>query len=368
MTSRSRKIAKAFGSAGVLSKATLDVPEEVGGGAEEVANTAALGTGNAGAQKFVTANKSLYVYDGTEWDRINAGGDENPRLTTTPATSHSLNSDGSTSQITIAAEDPEGFPITYSHDTNPASPNQITNVAENNGVFTLTPSTNTAHAGNFTLRLKASDGVHITSHAIAVALSFQTTFTFNTSLSTINSNYTADNKVEAYVDADLTSATSQQSGILGKGYFELKYISRSSATTLMLGVEVGTNTGGYNPSGTDTGLYVYERDFSGTSALIDIGNAGYDTNYNFLLNDILMVAYDTAAGSNGQVWFGRNGTWPSGKNPASDAGHNLATNSSTAGIRPAIHTGSGDPQTFQVEMISHTQGAQYTIPTGFSLA
>ena len=81
-----------------------------------------------------------------------------------------------------------------------------------------------------------------------------------------------------------------------------------------------------------------------------------------------MVAYDTAAGSNGQVWFGKNGSWPSGKNPASDAGHNLATDSSTAGIRPAIHTGSGDPQTFQIEIISHTQGAQYTIPTGWALA
>ena len=287
-------------------------------------------------------------------------------MTTTPASTHSLNNDGSTSTITIAATDPEGFPITYSHDTNPSSPNQVTNITNSGGTFTLTPSTNTAHAGNFTLRLKASDGVHITSHAIAVALSFQTTFTFDTSLSTINSNYTADNKVEAYVDADLISATSQQSGKLGKGYFEFKYISQSFST-VMLGVEVGTNTSGYNPSGTDTGLYVYERDFSGTSALIDIGPDPV-SGFQFFLNDIIMVAYDTAAGSNGQVWFGRNGTWPSGKNPASDAGHNLATNSSTDGIRPAVHTGSGDPQTFQVEIISHTQGAQYTIPTGWELA
>ena len=104
----------------------------------------------------------------------------------------------------------QNFPITYSYDTNPASPNQITNVVENNAVFTLVPSTNTAHAGNFTLRLKASDGVHITSHAIAVALAFQTTFTFDTSSSVINTNYTANFKVEASVSAVL-SATSEQS-------------------------------------------------------------------------------------------------------------------------------------------------------------
>ena len=73
---------------------------------------------------FSTLTKSLHIWDGTEWDRINAGGDENPRLTTTPSSTHSLNSDGTNTAITIAATDPEGFPITYSHDTNPASPNQ----------------------------------------------------------------------------------------------------------------------------------------------------------------------------------------------------------------------------------------------------
>ena len=130
--------------------------------------------------------------------------------------------------------------------------NQITNVVENNGVFTLVPSTNTAHAGNFTLRLKASDGVHITSHAIAVALAFQTTFTFDTSSSVINTNYTANFKVEASVSAGSISATSEQSGKLGKGYFEFKAVNIGS--TCMLGVQVGTNTGGYSAS---TGAYAY---------------------------------------------------------------------------------------------------------------
>ena len=369
MVSRSRKVAKAFGNTGVLAKATQAVPEEVGGGGvTSYANLAAFpSSGNtAGDYGFATNTKALYVWDGAEWDRISSGGDETPTLTTTPASTHDLSGSGSTTQITIAASDPDGFPITYSYDTNPSSPNQITNVAENNGTFTLTPSTNNAHAGNFTLRLKASDGVSTISHPIAVSLSFATTFTFNTSLSSINSNYTGDNKVEANVDADEPRvATSQQSGKLGKGYFEFKYISRVSGNdTLMLGVEVGTNTGGYDPSGTDTGLYVYERNYSGTSALIDM--SGMPT---YGLNDIIMIAYDTAAGSNGQVWFGKNGTWPSGKSPvAGDAGYNLATNSSTDGLRPAIHTGSGSGATFQVEIISHTQGAQYTIPTGWQLA
>ena len=102
---------------------------------------------------FATDTKALYIWDGTEWDRVSTGNNETPRLTTTPASTHTLNMDGTNTAITIAASDPEGFPITYSHDTNPTSPNQVTNIVENSGVFTLVPSTNTAHAGNFTLRL-----------------------------------------------------------------------------------------------------------------------------------------------------------------------------------------------------------------------
>ena len=40
MTSRSRLVAKAFGSSGVLANATQAVPQEVGGGVEPVANEA----------------------------------------------------------------------------------------------------------------------------------------------------------------------------------------------------------------------------------------------------------------------------------------------------------------------------------------
>jgi len=318
------------------------------------ANTSVLPTSSnaVGDLGFATLTKSLHVWDGSEWDRISSGGDENPRLTTTPASSVNLNSTGTNTAITIAASDPEGFPITYSHDTNPASPNQITNVVENNGVFTLVPSTNSAHAGNFTLRLKASDGVNITSHAIAVSLSFNTTFTFNTSSSVINTNYTTDNKVEATVSAGSISATSEQSGIIGKGYFEFKCVSIGG--TCMLGVQVGTNTGGYNAS---TGAYAYAS-----------GGAGYPggsgTPGSFATNDIIMVAYDTAAGSNGQVWFGKNGTWTTGKVPGTNAGYDVGTDASTAGFRPAVHEGAGGASTHQLEI----QTPQYTLPTGWSRA
>ena len=139
------------------------------------ANLAAFpSSGNTvGDYAWATDTKALYVWDGAEWDRVSTGNNETPRLTTTPASTLTLDGEsGANGTITIAATDPEGFPITYSHDTNPANPNQVTNIVNNNGVFTLVPSTNNAHAGNFTLRLKANDGISTISHAVTVTLAF----------------------------------------------------------------------------------------------------------------------------------------------------------------------------------------------------
>ena len=166
--SRSRDIAKAFGKTGVLAKASEG---QSVGGTEAITNLASLGTGSVGDQKFVTANKSLYVYDGTEWDRINAGPDAMPDITTTAPAEHSLNSSGNATSFTIAADDPDGFPITYAYDTNPTNQQQCT-IAESNGTFTMTPSTSESNAGSFVLRTHATDGVHTSTNSTNVTLAF----------------------------------------------------------------------------------------------------------------------------------------------------------------------------------------------------
>ena len=339
-----------------------DIRYESGGAVTVYSNLAGFpGSGNSvGDYAWATNTKALYVWDGSEWDRINSDGDEAPRLTTTPASSVSLNGDGTNTAITIAASDPESFPITYSYDTNPSSPNQITNVVENSGVFTLVPSTNSAHAGSFTLRLKADDGVHITSHSIAMTLSFQTTITFNTSDSTINSTYTDDNKVDLTVTAS-TYATSQQDLKTGKGYLEYKLIS--DGTYPMMGISAGDHDNTY---GGNESLYIYHD------------GAKYPGGHGQSLsssstNDIIMIAYDTEAGTHGKAWFGMNGTWQSSLS-ASDVASGTggwefaAGDASNNGVRPIFNSGGGGGDNYRIEIISHTQGAQYTIPTGFALA
>jgi len=122
--------------------------------------------------------KALYVWDGTEWDRIAAGSDESPRVTTEPATSHDLNSDGTTSTLTMVAEDPEGFNIEYgikyntSGGTLPSQLASATTINQSTGVFTFTPTTTESNAGSFNARLTASDGNRVTVRTIPFNLSF----------------------------------------------------------------------------------------------------------------------------------------------------------------------------------------------------
>ena len=137
------------------------------------ANIAALPTsGTAGDMAFVTATNRLYLWTGTGWYNI-ALINNNPTISGVNAT-YNLAIDGTATTVTITATDPEGLPITYSivSDTsgNTATVTQGTGASTN--VFTITPSTNTAHAGTFSLTFRASDGVNIASAAASFTLQF----------------------------------------------------------------------------------------------------------------------------------------------------------------------------------------------------
>jgi hypothetical protein len=142
------------------------------------ANFAAFSNGTTeGDFAFAQDTKALYVWDGTEWDRVDSG-DESPIILTEPPTTHSLNSDGTTSTMTMVAEDPEGFDVTYgiayktSGNTRP-SQLSVDATVDANGVYTFTPSSTISDAGTFRARLSASDGAKTTTRFVDVGLTFQ---------------------------------------------------------------------------------------------------------------------------------------------------------------------------------------------------
>ena len=378
MVSRSARVGQAFGSKGVLNNAAKSTVEAVAGGGVTTANndSAGLGSGVAGDLKFATNRKTLHMYDGTEWDRIAGGTDAAPVITEDASNVSVAASAIDSQRVKFKVTDPEGFPISYSisymRDSDKvffgnessnmppflAHPAIITKADSGRATYRfITRTTESDGNGNATTdlykaRYFGTDGAR---HAVStkdIQLSFKTDFTFDTSLSTINAGYTDTNKVDVTVTA-YTTATSQQNGAMGKGYFEFKIIQ--DAVYLFIGVGSGTYNATYSGSGSM--MIYYDGVIYPGPVSTGLGANNVD--------DIIMVAYDTTAE---KVWFGMNGTWGTNMNPATDAGITVGGDPSTNGFRPIFNGGSSGASTFRVEIISHTQGAQYTIPTGWSLA
>lgn len=150
-----------------------------GSGVTSHANVAAFpASPSEGDLAYAQDTDALYLRRGSGWERIDNGG-ESPVITTEPPTStQALSNSGSTSTVTMVAQDPEGFAINYGiayKTANNARPNQLASdpsINQSTGVYTFTPSTNSAHAGNFRARLSASDGANTTTRLVDFSLSF----------------------------------------------------------------------------------------------------------------------------------------------------------------------------------------------------
>ena len=124
---------------------------------------------------FTTNTKSLYIYDGADWDRVYNGPNQDVYWDSgyEPGSFLQLENDGTATVVTLKASDPEGFPVTYSYDLLPSNARMIDSISQDSGVFTITPSTNAdSDAGEFKIRFKATDGLHILSKTVNGSLTF----------------------------------------------------------------------------------------------------------------------------------------------------------------------------------------------------
>ena len=145
---------------------------------------------NAGDLAFTDSDDSLYIFTGQGWFKIGII-NVAPTITSGPDASYFLNKDGTATVITLVAADPEGIPITWSYAVTAGS---LTNgggttatVSQNNNIFTITPSTNSAYAGAFSITFTASDGVNIATAASSFTLSFST-FAYDSTKNTSTTN------------------------------------------------------------------------------------------------------------------------------------------------------------------------------------
>ncbi len=390
MVSRASLISKAFGKSGALAsvaeastpvadrKLTADAMATGATGAPvSYANLAAFpSSGNtAGDIGFATDTKAVYIWDGTEWDRIYTDTNAVPEWTTEPPATADLAPDGTATTQTVVASDPEGFPIEYSYDTNPSNQAQAT-ISQANNVFTITPSTTESDAGSFTLRYKASDGLHSTSRSTAYALAFSLVITIAarqtrgsnyvepTSTGVTQFNYASAASGSNYNYFPEGATASAASWPTGKRYIEAKWTStEGSFGSFMLGVGERTashnnaSTGGYTTGASTTSAYAY-TDTGGN--YIAAGNNQTSGLGAYVLNDVFTIAYDTDAE---KVWIGKNGVWGSGCGDpgASGAGFPLSyANEGYAFVVASVSNNGGNDFTIT------WGGSDYSIPTGFS--
>ena len=111
-----------------------------------------------GDQAYVQSNNKLYLYNGTGWYLVATVENAQPTTISGVESSYSLASDGTATVITAISNDPEGFPLTWSYAVTTGSLGSTATVSQTDNVFTITPSTDTANAGEFSITFSVTDG------------------------------------------------------------------------------------------------------------------------------------------------------------------------------------------------------------------
>ncbi len=343
-------------------------PTSPSGGITSVGNYAGLpASPNETDLAWVQDQKALYVYDGTEWDRVSTGSQFAPRFTTAPPTEHTLNNAGGTTSFTVVAVDDNSFPIIYDWDAFTSStvystsslPPQLTNVAISNGTYTFTPSSDAAHQGTITFRTRASDGVATVVGTTTMHLVFSESVTVSSYTASGAGSIAASST--GLIDATTTTTFISGSGLLptdalkgGKQYFEVKCLSTYSSPSsghpeLWIGIADTTaahsNSVGYNSS-TKNWCFLrgsgqvgrnggYTKTSSGwTSTSVWASDPRTNTSVGFDDGDVIMFAYDTTAK---RVWIGLNGQWCDalGGDPGTSTGATGTTYNDLSGVNNA---------------------------------
>jgi hypothetical protein len=173
MPSAARNLANLLGGSATIPQEKLGSDIST---IEQVATTAQLSdTGNSVGDQRVVGN-NLYIWNGSGWFSI-ALINETPTWDSggQPLSSYDLSSDSpqTATTITLAATDPDGFPINYSYVTS-GQMDSIATISQDSSVFTITPKTSTQapDGGTGTITFRASDGVNILPQVSSFTLEF----------------------------------------------------------------------------------------------------------------------------------------------------------------------------------------------------
>lgn len=155
-----------------------------------------------GNTAFVVATNRLYIWSGVGWYLIATVTNASPTAITDVNSTYDLAIDGTATTITAVSTDPEGFALTWSY---VGSAGSKATVAQADNVFTITPSTDPANAGTFSLTFRVTDGLNgVVSAVSAFTLSFIVTNSRYT-ISSVKATATGSN--QTFDDASASNHT-----------------------------------------------------------------------------------------------------------------------------------------------------------------
>ena len=287
-----------------------------GGGASVTTDDTAPSSPSDGDLWWDSDGGKMYVYyedaDSSQWVSVSvpgptgadgsAGADATgygqvPIIYTEPATSHTLNSDGSTSTVQMQAVDPEGTAITYgiayANSTN-ARPVQLgadTTINQTTGTYTFTPTTTTSNSGTFKARLSASDGITHATRFVNFSLAFydftispavngQSDWTLADGALTLDTAqvYTITPASTMNINAKMWGAGGSTTGNLagGAGGYASGTIALTGGTSykIRVGSETGGGSGGSGSGGGYSGIFVTSETHANSVMIAGGGGGG----------------------------------------------------------------------------------------------
>ena len=111
-----------------------------------------------GDQAYVQENNKLYLYNGAGWYLVATVENAQPTAISGVESAYELASDGTATTIIAISTDPDGFPLTWSYAVTTGSLGSTASISQTDNVFTITPGTDEANAGEFSITFSVTDG------------------------------------------------------------------------------------------------------------------------------------------------------------------------------------------------------------------
>ena len=177
-------------------------------------------TGNtAGDIAYVQETSRLYIWSGSGWYNV-ALVNTSPTIISGPDAAYEFATDGTPIVLTLTAQDPEEVPISWSYQISSGVLGSTATIVQDGNTFTITPSTNTSDAGEFSITFSASDGINLATAASSFTLTFGTADAYyNLNSTLIKTGSTAGLTNATIIDESTNAFSVTRNGDVYQGSF-----------------------------------------------------------------------------------------------------------------------------------------------------